>query len=54
VDAVILAVNHAFYRSMGLDAVSRLCADSRPIVIDVKGAFSPEAARKIQAHYWRL
>ncbi len=54
VDAVILAVPHAFYRNMGIDAVSRLCVDSRPIVIDVKGAFTPEAARKIQAHYWRL
>lgn len=53
-DAVILAVPHAFYRNMGLDAVSRLCVDSRPLVIDVKGAFTPEAARRIQAHYWRL
>ena len=53
-DAVILAVPHAFYRNMGLDAVSGLCVDSRPLVIDVKGAFTPEAAGKIQTHYWRL
>jgi len=53
-DAVILAVLHREYRQQGLEAIARRCADSNALIIDVKGCFSPEAARKLGVTYWRL
>ena len=54
VDAVILAVMHKVYREDGLAGIAGLCADSNPLVIDVKGCFSPAEARKLNITYWRL
>ncbi len=54
VDAVIVAVIHDTYKSMGLSRMAGLCYDGCPIVIDVKGAFEPEDARNEQIRYWRL
>jgi UDP-N-acetyl-D-galactosamine dehydrogenase len=54
VDAVIMAVLHKSYRSMGLAGIAALCGNGEPILIDVKGAFEPEAAQAAGIHYWRL
>jgi UDP-N-acetyl-D-galactosamine dehydrogenase len=55
VDAVIVAVIHEAYRTMGLSRIARLCYDGHPIVIDIKGAFNPaDAAGNEQIRYWRL
>jgi UDP-N-acetyl-D-galactosamine dehydrogenase len=54
VDAVILAVMHKVYREEGLSGIAGLCADSNPLVIDVKGCFSPAEAHKLNITYWRL
>lgn len=53
-DAVILAVSHKAYREFGLAGISRLCNDGNALVIDVKGCFSPQEARKLGVTYWRL
>ncbi len=54
VDAVVLAVVHAYYREKGLPAVAGLCTDGKPVVVDVKSAFNPEQARSKGISYWRL
>jgi UDP-N-acetyl-D-galactosamine dehydrogenase len=54
VDAVIVAVIHDTYKSMGLSRMARLCYDGCPIVIDIKGAFDPMDAQNEQIRYWRL
>jgi UDP-N-acetyl-D-galactosamine dehydrogenase len=54
VDAVILAVIHQFYGDMGLSGISKLCRNAKPVVLDVKGAFSPAQAKEMGIAYWRL
>ena len=54
VDAVIVAVVHDAYKSMGLSRIAKLCYDGCPIVIDIKGAFDLDDARNEQIRYWRL
>lgn len=54
VDGVVLAVLHQDYRRMGLGAVAALCADARPLVFDLKGAFDPREAEASGIVYWRL
>ena len=54
VDAVILAVLHETYIELGLKQIADLCSEHKPIVIDLKGAFSPEEAEKNNIIYWRL
>jgi UDP-N-acetyl-D-glucosamine/UDP-N-acetyl-D-galactosamine dehydrogenase len=54
VDAVIVAVIHDAYKSMGLSRMARLCYDGCPIVIDIKSAFDPEVAGRDEIRYWRL
>jgi UDP-N-acetyl-D-galactosamine dehydrogenase len=55
VDAVVMAVAHDAYTEMGLAGCIRLCRnDGPPLVLDLKGTFSPEAARQAGAIYWRL
>ncbi len=54
VDAVIVAVIHDAYRSMGLSRIARLCYDGCPIVIDIKGAFDLADACNEEIRYWRL
>ncbi|OQX19556.1 MAG: GDP-mannose dehydrogenase [Desulfobacteraceae bacterium IS3] len=54
VDGVIVAVIHDDYRKLGLSEIMRLCTQGASLVIDVKGAFSPEEAKKMNIKYWRL
>ena len=53
-DAVILAVRHRTYMDMGLLRIAQLCGPGGPIVVDVKAAFDPKAAKKMGISYWRL
>jgi UDP-N-acetyl-D-glucosamine/UDP-N-acetyl-D-galactosamine dehydrogenase len=54
VDAVVLAVIHAEYKQMGLIRIAGLCPNGNPILVDVKGAFSPAEAEEAGIAYWRL
>jgi len=54
VDGVIVAVMHDNYRELGLSEIVRLCTEGASLVIDVKGAFCPEEAKKMNIKYWRL
>ncbi len=54
VDAVIVTVGHRFYKELGLSRIAGLCQNKAPIVIDVKGAFSQNEAKKMNITYWRL
>ena len=45
VDAVVLAVLHRSYRELGLARVAGLCQNGKPMVIDVKGAFTAAEAQ---------
>ncbi|NNG02466.1 MAG: nucleotide sugar dehydrogenase [Desulfobacteraceae bacterium] len=54
IDAVIVAVIHDQYADMGLTGVAGLCPNGNPIVVDVKGAFQPQAAKAAGIIYWRL
>ncbi|MCP4688832.1 MAG: nucleotide sugar dehydrogenase [Desulfobacterales bacterium] len=54
VDAVVLAVLHKEYLGLGLDGIAGLCTSGTPLIIDVKGAFSPEEAERAKVGYWRL
>jgi UDP-N-acetyl-D-glucosamine/UDP-N-acetyl-D-galactosamine dehydrogenase len=53
-EAVILAVDHRFYRELGLPQIAGLCAPGPPVLLDVKGAFSPAAAVAAGITYSRL
>jgi len=54
VDAVVLAVTHSPYKKLGIEAISGLCSGREPILIDVKGLFSPAKAAEKKITYWRL
>ena len=54
VDAVVLCVAHQAYLDMGLAGIVSLCRKDKPIVLDIKGIFKPETARKTTDGYWRL
>jgi UDP-N-acetyl-D-glucosamine/UDP-N-acetyl-D-galactosamine dehydrogenase len=54
VDAVILAVGHQAYRALGLERTAALCDGGKPILIDIKGMYSPAAAAALDIAYWRL
>jgi UDP-N-acetyl-D-galactosamine dehydrogenase len=54
IDGVIVAVSHQAYQELGLANIARLCEKGASLVIDVKGAFSPEEAKKMNIMYWRL
>lgn len=54
VDAVILAVSHSCYISMGCAEIASLCSHGEPILIDIKGIYSPAEAEKLKISYWRL
>jgi len=53
-NAVLVAVAHEAYRKLGLRKIASFCADGAPLVIDIKGIFSPEEARTLKIDYWRL
>jgi UDP-N-acetyl-D-galactosamine dehydrogenase len=54
VDAVIVAVMHKKYIELGISGIAKLCANSKPILLDIKGAFSRAEAEKQNVKYWRL
>ena len=54
VTGVIVAVSHNTYREMGLQRIAAMCGDDRPMVVDLKGIFSPESAESLGITYWRL
>ncbi|MDM8522357.1 nucleotide sugar dehydrogenase [Desulfococcaceae bacterium HSG8] len=54
VDGVIVAVVHDAYKEMGLPGIVRLCEKGASLIIDIKGVFSPEEAKKMNIMYWRL
>jgi len=54
VDAVIIAVIHRFYKELGLTAISQLCTNGVPIIMDLKGGFELAEAKKAPITYWRL
>jgi len=53
-DAVVLAVMHRDYKSMGLSGIAGLCGSREPLLIDVKGMFTPEEAASQNIRYWRI
>lgn len=53
-DAVILAVIHQTYQEMGLEKIVGLCRREGPILVDLKGGFSPLEAEALGVTYWRL
>lgn len=54
VDAIILAVPHEAYETLGLNEILKLGADGDPIVIDLKSIFDLKAAKRLSSKYWRL
>jgi UDP-N-acetyl-D-galactosamine dehydrogenase len=54
VDAAILTVLHDDYRSRGLAAIAARLHPEYPLLLDVKGAYTPQDADQLGIHYWRL
>jgi len=54
VDAVILAVAHREYQKLGLVRIAKLCSNRHSPVVDVKGIFNHEEAKRLEINYWRL
>jgi UDP-N-acetyl-D-galactosamine dehydrogenase len=54
VDAIILTVLHEDYRQRGLAALAARLHPEYPLLLDVKGAFTPEEAAALDIRYWRL
>lgn len=53
-DAVILAVGHAQYTTLGCDQIASLCSPGKRILIDIKGIYTPAEAAGLDIAYWRL
>jgi len=54
VDAVVMAVAHGAYRTIGLKGLADLCGGGQTILVDVKGQMDPAEARQLGFVYWRL
>jgi UDP-N-acetyl-D-glucosamine/UDP-N-acetyl-D-galactosamine dehydrogenase len=54
VDGIIVAVIHRAYREMGIEGIAGLCGNGPPLIVDVKGGFSPAEARGANVIYRRL
>jgi UDP-N-acetyl-D-galactosamine dehydrogenase len=54
VDAVVMAVAHGAYRTLGLKGLVDLCGGGQAIFVDVKGQMDPVEARELGFVYWRL
>jgi UDP-N-acetyl-D-glucosamine/UDP-N-acetyl-D-galactosamine dehydrogenase len=52
-DAVVVAVSHAFYEEEGLDGVARILVPGGCLV-DVKSMFDPADVEKFNVNFWRL
>ncbi|NUH86403.1 nucleotide sugar dehydrogenase [Bacillus firmus] len=53
-DALIFAVPHEEFKSIGLDEIKKMYWNHKPVLIDVKGMFSRDEAEKLNYLYWRL
>ena len=56
-DCVIVAVAHAVFREMSLDAIKKLfknVPDQEKVLLDVKGIFTLEGLKTSGLRYWRL
>ncbi len=53
-DVVIAAVAHKEYKAMGLSRIAGFCGRRTPLVIDIKGMFSPREAASLNIQYWRI
>lgn len=53
-DAIVVAVMHHSFRTMGLEGIKGLCGDKKPIVVDVKSVFDADHAERLGMTYWRL
>jgi len=54
VDALVMAVAHQPYLTMGMTQLAALCNGSRAVIVDVKSVFDPDAAARQGISYWRL
>ena len=54
VDAVVMAVAHSAYKSVGLGKLAAFCTNGRAIFVDVKGQMNPVEAEQLGIEYWRL
>lgn len=54
VDAVIIAVMHNYYKTLGLSKLAAMCSGETPIIIDIKSLFEIEEAKAKGILYWRL
>ncbi len=54
VDAVVVAVMHKAYREIGIDGITDLCTNGKPILVDVKSSFTQEQANRLNITFWRL
>ena len=56
VDVVILGVAHDSYRELSLKKLATMCnrGERAPVLIDVRGLWTHELAKKAGFHYWRL
>jgi len=52
-DAVVLAVAHESYRTAGWPLITRLLANGRGLVMDVKGVLDPRT-KPADVEIWRL
>jgi UDP-N-acetyl-D-galactosamine dehydrogenase len=54
VDGVIIAVAHQKYLELGLSKIVAMCRGAVPLILDVKGVFSPQTTQRDKITYWRL
>ena len=53
-DAIIVAVAHDAFRTLGLDKLGACYGEGHPVLIDVKGVFDRATALNDGYAYWRL
>ena len=54
VNAVVLAVAHDEYKQLSLKDIIEKLVENSKVLIDIKGIFNSQEARKIELKYWRL
>jgi UDP-N-acetyl-D-galactosamine dehydrogenase len=53
VDAMVMAVAHGTYRTLGARGLADLSGGGQTIFVDVKGVVDPSEARQLDFVYWR-
>ncbi|MCR2823816.1 nucleotide sugar dehydrogenase [Lederbergia panacisoli] len=53
-DALIFAVPHEEFKTIGLDEIRKMYWNHKPVLIDIKGMFDRKSAEKMNYLYWRL